>query len=185
MLYKTGVTNIISTCRKTLVFTVKRGGAELLPGSEWCRSVFTRPNFHVGRLFPRLNMSSKKNKSKSKRGSEGNSSLLSKEDSSLQTSSHEEGSCKTLSSNSFTVIDFIDKGQNLPKEPDSPSAFCIDLKNDPSTEQCGCRSSPPQLFNSEFQIRVVISTRLFCPQAATVGSLTPFTGCSGLFLVIC
>lgn len=81
--------------------------------------MFTRSNFHVGRLFPLLNMSSKKNKSKSKRGSEGDGSVLAKEDSGLQTSSHEGGSCKTLNGNSFTVIDFIDKGKNLVKNPDS------------------------------------------------------------------
>ncbi|XP_070692681.1 ATPase family gene 2 protein homolog A [Pempheris klunzingeri] len=61
-------------------------------------------------------MSSKKNKSKSKRASEGDSSLLLKEgsndSSNLQTSSHEGGSCKSLNSNSFTVIDFIDKADD-------------------------------------------------------------------------
>ncbi|KAE8285638.1 hypothetical protein D5F01_LYC15303 [Larimichthys crocea] len=56
-------------------------------------------------------MSSKKNKSKSKKASEGDSSLLLKEDSSLQTSSHEGGSCKRLN-NSFTVMDFIDKADD-------------------------------------------------------------------------
>lgn len=66
-------------------------------------------------------MSSKKNKSKSKKASEGDSSLLLKEasndSSDLQTSSHEGGSCRSLNNNSFTVIDFIDKGKNLLHEP--------------------------------------------------------------------
>lgn len=75
-----------------------------------------------------LNMSSKKNKSKSKRGSEGDGSVLSKGVSSLQTFGPEEGSSKTLNSNLFTVIDFIDKGKNLLKEPGSSLAFCIRSK---------------------------------------------------------
>ncbi|XP_068439892.1 ATPase family gene 2 protein homolog A isoform X2 [Clinocottus analis] len=61
-------------------------------------------------------MSSKKNKSKSKRASEGDSSLLLKETSSdssnLQTPGHEGGKCTSLNSNSFTVIDFIDKADD-------------------------------------------------------------------------
>lgn len=70
-------------------------------------------------------MSSKKSKSKSKRASEGDGSALSKEDSSLQTSGHEgAGSCKTLNSNSFTVIEFIDKGKKFLKEPGGSSGFC-------------------------------------------------------------
>lgn len=59
-------------------------------------------------------MSSKKNKSKSKKASDGESSLVLKEGSNdfsnLQTSGHEGGSCKSLNSSSFTVIDFIEKG---------------------------------------------------------------------------
>lgn len=69
--------------------------------------MFTRSDVHVG-IFLVLKMSSKKNKNKSKRGDEGDGSIM-KEDSSLQTSGHEGGSCKSL--NSFTVIDFIDKGR--------------------------------------------------------------------------
>uniref|UniRef100_UPI0037E976B7 ATPase family gene 2 protein homolog A n=1 Tax=Semicossyphus pulcher TaxID=241346 RepID=UPI0037E976B7 len=61
-------------------------------------------------------MSSKKNKSKSKKSSDGDSSLLLKEgsndSSNLQTSGHEGGSCKSLNCNSFTVIDFIDKADD-------------------------------------------------------------------------
>uniref|UniRef100_A0A671V6L2 vesicle-fusing ATPase n=1 Tax=Sparus aurata TaxID=8175 RepID=A0A671V6L2_SPAAU len=59
-------------------------------------------------------MSSKKNKSKSKKANEGESSLLltegSDDSSSLQTSSHEGRSCKSV--NSFTVIDFIEKADD-------------------------------------------------------------------------
>ncbi|XP_045887224.1 ATPase family protein 2 homolog [Micropterus dolomieu] len=61
-------------------------------------------------------MSSKKNKSKSKKASDGDSSLVLKEGSNdfsnLQTSGHEGGSCKSLNSNSFTVIDFIEKADD-------------------------------------------------------------------------
>ncbi|XP_035525477.1 ATPase family protein 2 homolog [Morone saxatilis] len=61
-------------------------------------------------------MSSKKNKSKSKKASEGDSSLSLKEGSSdssnLQTSSQDGGSCKSSNSNSFTVIDFIEKADD-------------------------------------------------------------------------
>lgn len=69
-----------------------------------------------------IKMSSKKNKSKSKKSSEGDTSLLLKEasndSSNLQTSSHEEGSCKSLDNNSFTVMDFIDKGKDSLHEPE-------------------------------------------------------------------
>ncbi|CAJ1059149.1 ribosome biogenesis protein SPATA5 [Xyrichtys novacula] len=58
-------------------------------------------------------MSAKKNKSKSKKSSEGDSLVSLKEgsndSSNLQTSGHEGGTCKSLNSDSFTVIDFIDK----------------------------------------------------------------------------
>ncbi|KAF3694206.1 Spermatogenesis-associated protein 5 Spermatogenesis-associated factor protein [Channa argus] len=59
-------------------------------------------------------MSSKKNKSKSKKGSEGQDSLALKEnpDDSLQTSDHDRGSCRNLNSSSFAVIDFIDKADD-------------------------------------------------------------------------
>ncbi|XP_060903665.1 ATPase family gene 2 protein homolog A [Labrus mixtus] len=62
-------------------------------------------------------MSSKKNKSKTKKGSEGDSSLVVKEgsegSSNLQTSGHEGGgSCRSFNSNSFTVTDFIDKADD-------------------------------------------------------------------------
>lgn len=110
--------------------------------------MFTRSSLHVGRLLLLLNMSSKKSKSKPKRGSEGDSSVLSKEDSRLQTSSHEGQSCKTLNSNSFTVIDFIDKGKNLLQESDRSLAFGVNLNNDPATGGgCGCHGSPNGAFS--------------------------------------
>ncbi|XP_076005308.1 ATPase family gene 2 protein homolog A isoform X2 [Genypterus blacodes] len=64
-------------------------------------------------------MSSKKNKSKSKRANEVESSPGLKEDSdnsaNLQTSGHDGGSCKNTNSNSFTVTDFIEKDDKTPK----------------------------------------------------------------------
>ncbi|XP_062281328.1 ATPase family gene 2 protein homolog A isoform X1 [Scomber scombrus] len=60
-------------------------------------------------------MSSKKNKSKSKKTSEGESSLVLKDgssDSNLQTSSQEGASCRSSHCNSFTVIDFIEKADD-------------------------------------------------------------------------
>ncbi|XP_059202994.1 ATPase family gene 2 protein homolog A [Centropristis striata] len=74
-------------------------------------------------------MSSKKNKSKSKKASDGDSSLLLKEgsndSSSLQTFSHEGGSCKSSNSNSLTVIDFIDKADD--KTPKSCRSTLVQL----------------------------------------------------------
>lgn len=65
-------------------------------------------------------MSSKKNKSKTKKASEGDSSFSLKEglndSSSLQTSRTDGGSCKSLNCNSFTVIDFIEKGKKTRHE---------------------------------------------------------------------
>ncbi|XP_068181310.1 ATPase family gene 2 protein homolog A [Antennarius striatus] len=58
-------------------------------------------------------MSSKKNKNKSKRASDGESSLSPREGSNpsgLQTSCHDGAICRSL--NSFTVIDFIDKADD-------------------------------------------------------------------------
>uniref|UniRef100_A0A7N6AX08 vesicle-fusing ATPase n=1 Tax=Anabas testudineus TaxID=64144 RepID=A0A7N6AX08_ANATE len=61
-------------------------------------------------------MSSKKNKGKSKKGSDGDSSLVLKEgssdSSSLQTSGHDGGNSKSPNGNSFTVIDFIEKADD-------------------------------------------------------------------------
>ncbi|KAM6951920.1 ATPase family gene 2 protein homolog A isoform 2-T2 [Lycodopsis pacificus] len=74
-------------------------------------------------------MSSKKNKSKSKRASEGDGSLLWKESSedssSLQTPGHEGGRCRSVNSNSFTVIDFIDKADD--KTPKSCRSTLVQL----------------------------------------------------------
>ncbi|XP_029021832.1 ribosome biogenesis protein SPATA5 [Betta splendens] len=61
-------------------------------------------------------MSSKKSKSKSKKVSEGDSSLVLKDgsidSSSLQTTGQDEGSSKSSNCNSFNVIDFIDKADD-------------------------------------------------------------------------
>ncbi|XP_070769153.1 ATPase family gene 2 protein homolog A [Enoplosus armatus] len=61
-------------------------------------------------------MSSKKNKSKSKKASEGDSSVVvtegSNDSSNLQTSGLEGGSSKSLNCNSFTVIDFVEKADD-------------------------------------------------------------------------
>ncbi|XP_058504928.1 ATPase family gene 2 protein homolog A [Solea solea] len=61
-------------------------------------------------------MSSKKNKSKSKKASDGDSSGFLKESSSdsssLQTPGHEAGKCTSPNTHSFTVIDFIDKADD-------------------------------------------------------------------------
>ncbi|XP_043982399.1 ATPase family protein 2 homolog isoform X3 [Gambusia affinis] len=58
-------------------------------------------------------MSSKKNKSKSKRASEGDNSLLQKdESSSLQISGLDGGSCRSPDCNSFSVMDFIEKADD-------------------------------------------------------------------------
>ncbi|KAM4555785.1 ATPase family gene 2 protein homolog A isoform 1-T1 [Odontesthes bonariensis] len=56
-------------------------------------------------------MSSKKNKSKSKKASEGDSSGLN-DSSNLQTSGPDEGSCRSSNSDSFTVIDFLEKADD-------------------------------------------------------------------------
>lgn len=81
--------------------------------------VYTCFRFHVEKLFA-ITMSSKKNKSKTKKASEGDSSFLVKEgqndSSSLQTSRTDGGSCKSLNCNSFTVIDFIEKGKKTRHE---------------------------------------------------------------------
>ncbi|XP_030000982.1 ATPase family protein 2 homolog [Sphaeramia orbicularis] len=62
-------------------------------------------------------MSSKKNKSKSKRTNEGDGSLGLKEEvlsdsSNLQTPARDGGNSKSLNSNSFTVMDFIEKADD-------------------------------------------------------------------------
>lgn len=61
-------------------------------------------------------MSSKKNKNKAKKSSEADGSLLLKDGSNdasdLHTSGQEGGSCRSLSGNTFTVTDFIEKGKN-------------------------------------------------------------------------
>lgn len=70
--------------------------------------------FHVESVLA-IKMSSKKNKSKSKKSSEGDGSLVLKDgshdSSNLQTPGHDGGSGKSSNSNSFTVMDFIEKGK--------------------------------------------------------------------------
>lgn len=80
--------------------------------------VYTCRRIHVEHIFTVI-MSSKKNKSKSKRASEGDNSLLQKdESSSLQISGLDGGSCRSPDFNSFSVMDFIEKGENLDQESD-------------------------------------------------------------------
>uniref|UniRef100_A0AAQ4P6A6 vesicle-fusing ATPase n=1 Tax=Gasterosteus aculeatus aculeatus TaxID=481459 RepID=A0AAQ4P6A6_GASAC len=67
-------------------------------------------------------MSSKKNKSKSKRASEGDSS---NDSCGLTTSGQEGGRSRSLSSHSFTVIDFIDKADD--KTPKSCRSTLVQL----------------------------------------------------------
>ncbi|KAM7417173.1 hypothetical protein PAMA_017016 [Pampus argenteus] len=83
-------------------------------------------------------MSSKKSKSKSKRANEGESSLIlkdgSNDSSNLQTSGHEGGSCK--SSNSFTVIDFIDKADDKTPKSCRSSLAQLSLNSMKSASVC-------------------------------------------------
>ncbi|KAM9357083.1 ATPase family gene 2 protein homolog A [Symphorus nematophorus] len=85
-------------------------------------------------------MSSKKNKSKCKKASEGDGSVLLKEgsndSSSLQTSSHEGGNCKSFSSNSFTVIDFIDKADDKTPKSCRSSLAQLSLNSMKSASVC-------------------------------------------------
>ena len=66
-------------------------------------------------------MSSKKNKSKSKKPSEGDGSVVLEEglnnSSNLQTPGRHGGSDKSAKSDSFTAIDFIEKGEMLSHRP--------------------------------------------------------------------
>lgn len=61
-------------------------------------------------------MSSKKNKNKAKKSSDADGSLVSKEfsndSSDPQTPGHDGGGCRNVNSNTFTVTDFIEKGEN-------------------------------------------------------------------------
>ncbi|XP_042348888.1 ATPase family protein 2 homolog isoform X2 [Plectropomus leopardus] len=92
-------------------------------------------------------MSSKKNKGKSKKGGEGDSSLLLKEgsadSSNLQTSGQEGGSCKSL--NSFTVIDFIEKADD--KTPKSCRSTLVQMSLN-SMKSAGVCIGRPVLLSS-------------------------------------
>ncbi|XP_074505169.1 ATPase family gene 2 protein homolog A [Sebastes fasciatus] len=103
-------------------------------------------------------MSSKKNKSKSKRASEGDSSLLLKESSNdssnLQTSSHEGGSSTSLHSNSFTVIDFIEKADD--KTPKSCRSTLVQLSLNSMKSASVCIGRPVLLTSPTGQQEVCL-----------------------------
>ncbi|XP_031173059.1 ATPase family protein 2 homolog [Sander lucioperca] len=103
-------------------------------------------------------MSSKKNKSKSKRASESDSSLLSKEGSNdstnLQTSGHEGGSCKSLNINSFTVIDFIEKADD--KTPKSCRSTLVQLSLNSMKSASVCIGRPVLLTSPTGQQEVCL-----------------------------
>ncbi|XP_032383248.1 ATPase family protein 2 homolog [Etheostoma spectabile] len=103
-------------------------------------------------------MSSKKNKSKSKRVSESDSSLLSKEgsndSSNLQTSGHEGGSCKSLHINSFTVIDFIEKADD--KTPKSCRSTLVQLSLNSMKSASVCIGRPVLLTSPTGQQEVCL-----------------------------
>nr|XP_033488711.1 ATPase family protein 2 homolog isoform X1 [Epinephelus lanceolatus] len=102
-------------------------------------------------------MSSKKNKSKSKKGSEGDSSVLLKEsssDSNLQTSGHEGGSCSSLNSNSFTVIDFIEKADD--KTPKSCRSTLVQLSLNSMKSASVCIGRPVLLTSPSGQQEVCL-----------------------------
>ncbi|XP_008419366.1 spermatogenesis-associated protein 5 isoform X1 [Poecilia reticulata] len=74
--------------------------------------VYTCRQIHVEHIYTVI-MSSKKNKSKSKRTSEGDNSLLQKDESCiLQISGLDGGSCRSPDCNSFSVMDFIEKADD-------------------------------------------------------------------------
>ncbi|XP_042274364.1 ATPase family protein 2 homolog [Thunnus maccoyii] len=84
-------------------------------------------------------MSSKKNKSKSKRANEGDGSLVLKDgsnDSNLQTSGHDGGSCKSSNCNSFTVIDFIEKADDKTPKSCRSSLAQLSLNSMKSASVC-------------------------------------------------
>ncbi|KAF1385064.1 hypothetical protein PFLUV_G00126700 [Perca fluviatilis] len=103
-------------------------------------------------------MSSKKNKSKSKRASESDSSLLSKEgsndSSNLQTPGHEGGSCKSLNINSFTVIDFIEKADD--KTPKSCRSTLVQLSLNSMKSASVCIGRPVLLTSPTGQQEVCL-----------------------------
>lgn len=110
-------------------------------------------------------MSSKKNKSKSKRVSEGDGSVSSREDSRPHTPGHEGGRCNSLDSNSFTVIEFIDKGAMLLKEMTVLSSFGPPLNHEPFTEGSLVLLEP---FLSSSHLESVVIDNLFPKHNETV-----------------
>ncbi|KAK1903622.1 ATPase family protein 2 like [Dissostichus eleginoides] len=103
-------------------------------------------------------MSSKKNKSKSKRVSEGDSSLLLKEGSSdsasLQTSRSDGGTCKSLNCNSFIVNSFIDKADD--KTPKSCRSTLVQLSLNSMKSASVCIGRPVLLTSPTGQQEVCL-----------------------------
>ncbi|XP_029297942.1 ATPase family protein 2 homolog [Cottoperca gobio] len=112
-------------------------------------------------------MSSKKNKSKSKRASEGDSSLLSREgshdSSSLQTSGHDGG----LNCSSFTVIDFIDKADD--KTPKSCRSTLVQLSLNSMKSAGVCIGRPVLLTSPTGQQEVCLGWPVASFPAGKVG----------------
>uniref|UniRef100_A0A3Q4H702 AFG2 AAA ATPase homolog A n=1 Tax=Neolamprologus brichardi TaxID=32507 RepID=A0A3Q4H702_NEOBR len=114
-------------------------------------------------------MSSKKNKSKTKKASEGNSSFLVKEglndSSSLQTSRTDGGSCKSLNCNSFTVIDFIEKGKKTRHESKHLTGCIIYIRYNPRANEATCtmKMEVPawRLLHSQDQYSLMLLVHLF------------------------
>ncbi|XP_026039254.1 spermatogenesis-associated protein 5 [Astatotilapia calliptera] len=104
-------------------------------------------------------MSSKKNKSKTKKASEGDSSFSLKEglndSSSLQTSRTDGGSCKSLNCNSFTVIDFIEKADD--KTPKSCRSTLAQLSLNSMKSASACIGRPVLLTSTTGQQEVCLA----------------------------
>ncbi|XP_030595152.1 ATPase family protein 2 homolog [Archocentrus centrarchus] len=85
-------------------------------------------------------MSSKKNKSKTKKGSEGDGSLLETESpndsASLQTCGAHGGSCKSSNCSSFSVIDFIEKADDKTPKSCRSALAQLSLKSMKSAGVC-------------------------------------------------
>ncbi|KAI9521385.1 hypothetical protein NQZ68_007701 [Dissostichus eleginoides] len=103
-------------------------------------------------------MSSKKNKSKSKRVSEGDSSLLlnegSSDSASLQTSRSDGGTCKSLNCNSFIVNSFIDKADD--KTPKSCRSTLVQLSLNSMKSASVCIGRPVLLTSPTGQQEVCL-----------------------------
>uniref|UniRef100_A0A668S718 non-chaperonin molecular chaperone ATPase n=1 Tax=Oreochromis aureus TaxID=47969 RepID=A0A668S718_OREAU len=103
-------------------------------------------------------MSSKKNKSKTKKASEGDSSLVKEglnDSSSLQTSRTDGGSCKSLNWNSFSVIDFIEKADD--KTPKSCRSTLAQLSLNSMKSASVCIGRPVLLTSTTGQQEVCLA----------------------------